>query len=651
MYCQMCGKEIPDDSGFCPECGAKVEPDPFVETNQQDVAASEPVDVNQQVEVVAAPQKITQQNEQSIIPEGMKPCTNCGAPIPADSRFCPECRTKQGDNAPMPQMIPASQPRQAYNPQMMELSPEEQAKIKKRNKIIGIVFAALVAVCVIIGVLATVIKPTINLNDYLTVSAEGYDTVGRAIITFGADKFERDYEDKLSSASDKKSRLSQGSYEEAALEFWFNEYDEPTASATFLSKCVSGKVDHTDGLSNGDVLTYKWKCNDDFALDTYGVKLKYEDVEYTVEGLEEAQTFDPFDGIEVSFSGIAPDGRAEISGYPTDKAAENFRYDIDRRNGLSVGDTVTVTASMYYADDLIQYCIENYGKIPSETSKTYTVEGLDSYIRSIDQVSEDSLKEMQSQANDVYNAKIVSNWDGATETLKGFSYIGMYLLTAKNSDTWGNDDVLYLIYKVTVNDKYSNDGKKFNKNTDFYWYIAYKNILVNDKGETTVNVTDYSTPGDRFTIDSEVSSGWWSTKEWYYYGYETIDSLNKAVITSNADSYHHEESIDESLAPAIEMEEEEEEVGEEGVIFPNSSDEIISESDIDELTDEELRYAINELYARHGYIFKDDELRTYYNQFDWYEEKVKPGDFTMSLFNDVERKNVEAMQKERDSRN
>ena len=101
----------------------------------------------------------------------------------------------------------------------------------------------------------------------------------------------------------------------------------------------------------------------------------------------------------------------------------------------------------------------------------------------------------------------------------------------------------------------------------------------------------------------------------------------------------------------IEEEEEEEEIGEEGIIFPNSSEEIISESDIDALSDEELRYAINELYARHGYIFKDNELLSYYSQFDWYEEKVKPGDFSTSLFNDVERKNVETMQKERDSRN
>ena len=34
MYCNKCGKEIPDESVFCPECGAKVEklPPPAVGT-------------------------------------------------------------------------------------------------------------------------------------------------------------------------------------------------------------------------------------------------------------------------------------------------------------------------------------------------------------------------------------------------------------------------------------------------------------------------------------------------------------------------------------------------------------------------------------------------------------------------------------------
>ena len=133
-----------------------------------------------------------------------------------------------------------------------------------------------------------------------------------------------------------------------------------------------------------------------------------------------------------------------------------------------------------------------------------------------------------------------------------------------------------------------------------------------------------------------------------------MDELYKVVVTSNSESYKHEDNVDENLITAeteeTEENEEDEVMGEEGIIFPNSSDELIDESDISILSDEELRYAINELYAKHGYIFKDDQLKAYYEKYEWYDPSVKPDDFSVDLFNDVEKENIEAMQKERDSR-
>ena len=49
-------------------------------------------------------------------------------------------------------------------------------------------------------------------------------------------------------------------------------------------------------------------------------------------------------------------------------------------------------------------------------------------------------------------------------------------------------------------------------------------------------------------------------------------------------------------------------------------------------------------------LFKDESLRTYYEQYDWYKETVKPEDFSSSVFNDIEMRNVENLQAERDAR-
>ena len=55
MRCSRCGKEIPNDSVFCPECGAE-------QTTEEK----------------------TEENEKKIR------CPKCGSEIPEDCVFCPE---------------------------------------------------------------------------------------------------------------------------------------------------------------------------------------------------------------------------------------------------------------------------------------------------------------------------------------------------------------------------------------------------------------------------------------------------------------------------------------------------------------------------------------------------------------------------------
>ena len=86
------------------------------------------------------------------------------------------------------------------------------------------------------------------------------------------------------------------------------------------------------------------------------------------------------------------------------------------------------------------------------------------------------------------------------------------------------------------------------------------------------------------------------------------------------------------------------------IIFPDSSERLLTEAEVSALSDEDLRSAINEIYARRGYNFKDDTIRAYYEQYDWYTPSVAPGDFKQSMFTETELANVELMQKVRDSR-
>jgi hypothetical protein len=74
------------------------------------------------------------------------------------------------------------------------------------------------------------------------------------------------------------------------------------------------------------------------------------------------------------------------------------------------------------------------------------------------------------------------------------------------------------------------------------------------------------------------------------------------------------------------------------VIIPDSNSRTITNMEINDLDALELRLARNEIFARKGYIFKNQQLRNWFEQFDWYA----PTRENVTL-NDVELGNVDRL--------
>jgi len=71
-------------------------------------------------------------------------------------------------------------------------------------------------------------------------------------------------------------------------------------------------------------------------------------------------------------------------------------------------------------------------------------------------------------------------------------------------------------------------------------------------------------------------------------------------------------------------------------MLPNSDTQYCTERDLYGFTEWECKVARNELYARHGRIFKDEELQNYFNSTSWYYGYIQPDDFKESMLNDYE---------------
>ncbi len=76
-------------------------------------------------------------------------------------------------------------------------------------------------------------------------------------------------------------------------------------------------------------------------------------------------------------------------------------------------------------------------------------------------------------------------------------------------------------------------------------------------------------------------------------------------------------------------------------ILEDSSSRYISMYDVRDLSVQELCYARNEIYARHGRKFRSTELMEYFSTWDWYDGYIEPGSFQESTLSTIERANVD----------
>lgn len=78
-------------------------------------------------------------------------------------------------------------------------------------------------------------------------------------------------------------------------------------------------------------------------------------------------------------------------------------------------------------------------------------------------------------------------------------------------------------------------------------------------------------------------------------------------------------------------------------ILPYSSTYLLDDSDLYGLSAQELCYARNEIYARHGRMFVSSELQNYFNSQGWYSPSIAPEDFPESLLSSVETQNIQTI--------
>lgn len=586
MRCRVCGSNNEDGSKFCWNCGNKL-------TEQSETRSSS---VNQpgiqqnsgdvQHNQVGTPPKQVRMPQRQVPPGGFDW---------ENGKKMAEERLQKGKN--IADGCVGQLKRVAENQTITD-------KLKKISKKTWGIIGACVALVLVLLIVIALHKPTVNLNDYLKVTYGGYDGGGVAYTEIDWNSMKEDFENKISY---KRGMAQTGGMTPIDI---IMEYTNAN---------IEGK---NEKLSNGDKVSYTWKVDKDAIAKLIKCKIKYSDGSKKVSGLKEMELFDPFKNLKVTFSGVEPNGEADIE-YNGDMLSE-YDFTCDKTSGLKNGDKIKISLT-----EDAGYYVDQYNKAPSVLEKEYKVKNLGKYLSKIKEVDTDGMNSARAKAQKSIS-DMVDYWSEDV-TLDKVSYAGDYLQVAKDSDDY-TKNYYGVIYQINAH--IQPDGGQ-RKDVVSYYSMKFENVIVGGDGKCEIDLDEYDVPYDDFSV--EVTSGDLSSGSYSFDGYQTLEELKKNYVDEVADEFDCEWDVSGKLE-AVDL----------GVtsdyLCSYSSDRLLTDSDVEGYLNANyseynfpeginiIQMIINEIYAKHGYEFTDSKLSAYFSNKTWYKSNTnKVNDMVLKL--------------------
>ena len=598
MRCRVCGSNNEDGSKFCWNCGNKL-------TEQSETRSSS---VNQpgiqqnsgdvQHNQVGTPPKQVRMPQRQVPPGGFDW---------ENGKKMAEERLQKGKN--IADGCVGQLKRVAENQTITD-------KLKKISKKTWGIIGACVALVLVLLIVIALHKPTVNLNDYLKVTYGGYDGGGVAYTEIDWNSMKEDFENKISY---KRGMAQTGGMTPIDI---IMEYTNAN---------IEGK---NEKLSNGDKVSYTWKVDKDAMAKLIKCKIKDSDGSKKVSGLKEMELFDPFKNLKVTFSGVEPNGEADIE-YNGDMLSE-YDFTCDKTSGLKNGDKIKISLT-----EDAGYYVDQYNKAPSVLEKEYKVKNLGKYLSKIKEVDTDGMNSARAKAQKSIS-DMVDYWSEDV-TLDKVSYAGDYLQVAKDSDDY-TKNYYGVIYQINAH--IQPDGGQ-RKDVVSYYSMKFENVIVGGDGKCEIDLDEYDVPYDDFSV--EVTSGDLSSGSYSFDGYQTLEELKKNYVDEVADEFDCEWDVSGKLE-AVDL----------GVtsdyLCSYSSDRLLTDSDVEGYLNANyseynfpeginiIQMIINEIYAKHGYEFTDSKLSAYFSNKTWYKSntnKVNDMNAVSDSMSEIEKKNVD----------
>ena len=371
----------------------------------------------------------------------------------------------------------------------------------------------------------------IPLDNFYQVEFTGEDGLGEGKLIFQKEDFEKNYLGKIKRKGRHRKRnrgilgmVTNLFLKEAEKEIILSEVEYAVMQLPELSE--------ESQLENGDHVSLSCKEDLSWIEKSYNVKLLWEDKDLVVKGLYERTDVNPFDFLDVQFTGNSPQMRVELTLKNAPSWMELGDVNVSKREGLASGDKIQVT----FYQELTRKAEKEHIYF-LETEKEYEVPKANAYWTSGKDIPGDTLKLLQAEFMESLRWEMTGGTTGEYVDLSGISvqYLGNYFLSRKEDAPVLGHNRLFLLFEVHVPLKLK-DGSV--QNIQYCNGIEYQDLLMDQDGKALVKPEDGIEKGVVHPIAFPLGED----DSLYLYGYKDYAEFYKQEIFPLLTDYRGEDN-------------------------------------------------------------------------------------------------------------
>lgn len=492
-------------------------------------------------------------------------CEQCGTQLDNDSKFCLNCGTP---------ITPVEAPPAAP----VEAPAAPGFFSSKKNVMITCIVAAVLVVGIIAAIIIAGLPTPIYMDDFITIEYEGLSTKGTAYLNFDYDAFENRLLQEMSKQEmevmarrlqntmiepdlDRTSDLTNG--DELRISFFFDneiakEYGvefklrnetvkvaglqepifldlfadlkltytgcspysevavENTSTDAFIQNNVRYYISNRYDLEEGETFTVSASFSE-YDANQAGYIILESEKEYTATNLPQPTLLDPFDYVNVTFTGLDGNGRAHFEKTGDIDFMNYIYFEFNKQASLVEGDTIALTYSVSGNRDPLKY---GY-KLAETTFKQFTVPKLGKYLENFTDITGAEQQKIMDKAIEVAKLyltkedsnnktgsmylKTAYNYSNQLSRATGLSNVKLHSVLTARTSKYATNPTLYFIVSVDIAGHPNIEGGS----ATGYIYMTISNAIV--KGDGTLEV-DYDS-NYIFSVNSSV-----------YLGYDALDT-------------------------------------------------------------------------------------------------------------------------------